>query len=357
MVVAGGFLSATTITNSDLGPDVAWGLTIGDTFFPFGASGATGGGTASATNIENTNGSSTSLIFMQADGNDTPGEVDTTNLYALSGGVWNIISGADQTLIVGNYETFSGSPQGLKDHLVIASGGTVIIENSDSFGATGDESTITVSGDGSLLNSLAPLNIGSGGSGTLSIISGGDVEAPAASLGGLSGGVGSATVSGSSSLWTLGGTLQIGGSGAGIVTVTGSGAILSAGTAILGASDDGTSSATSGTLTVMSGGVLRADTVINSGGTERIVGEPGGTHAVAGGSAIGATVISGERWKCSSNRPARVRPAAPYPPSSTGESHSKAVADFSSSAVRPFPATLCRVLRSSADSVSATQSI
>ena len=293
VVVAGGFLSATTITNSDLGPDVAWGLTIAESFFPFGASGATGGGTASATNIENTNGSSTSLIFMQADGNNTPGEVDATNLFALSGGVWNIISGADQTLTVGNYETFSGSPQGLKDHLVIAGGGTVIIENSDLFGATGDESTITVSGDGSLLNSLAPLNIGSGGSGTLSIISGGDVEAPAASLGGLSGGVGSATVSGSSSLWTVGGTLQIGGSGAGTVTVTGSGAILSAGTAILGASDDGTSSATSGTLIVISGGVLRADTVINSGGIERIVGEPGGTHAVAGGSAIGATVISG----------------------------------------------------------------
>ena len=141
-----------------------------------------------------------------------------------AGSSWN--NGPGGGLNIGSFGTGT---------LTIANGGRVI--NNTAFTANigngaGSQGTVTVTGAGSTWSNSSGVNIGNGGRGTLTIADGGTVTDGAGAIGGAPGSQGVVTVTGAGSTWTNTATLQVGGTANGTLTIAAGGTVTSVGGAI-----------------------------------------------------------------------------------------------------------------------------
>ena len=242
------------------------------------------------------------------------------------------------------------------DAVVLGSGGGLAVTSNATAELSGD---LTVGAGGPGIASLLLTN-----SGALTVDGNVDI--------GLSIGDGSASLQSGSTL-SVTQMLQIGGAGLGYLTVAGSGTdVITSGITV---GNSGLFSGGKGTLTVLSGahisgavvngggyavastgGVLESS-VINSGGSERIVGQPRGPGAIPGGIASGDTIVSGGTLELFEQPAGSGQSAGTVSISSVAASFSKAAAAYSRWTAPQFLPTPYPGLQSSADLQLATLSI
>jgi T5SS/PEP-CTERM-associated repeat protein/autotransporter-associated beta strand protein len=133
--------------------------------------------------------------------------------------------------------------------------------------ATGTSGTATVDGAGSTWTNSSNLLVGDNGTGKLTITNGGTVSNTNGTIGSsfASGSNGTVTVDGAGSSWTNSATLQVGSLGSGTLTISGGGVVNATGTVTLASLG-----ASSGTLNIGNGaaaGILNATAVNGGSGT------------------------------------------------------------------------------------------
>jgi len=157
--------------------------------------------------------------------------------------------------------------------LTITNGGEVVSTQSSSI--SGNESTATVSGNGSRWESGTLFLVGADGDGELTIEDGGEVVSNSDSgIAWHTNSTGTATVSGSGSRWESGGDFIVGRHGDGALTIADVGEVVSASDAIIGGVEGSTGTATvtgSGSRWESGGGF----SVGNSGGGTLVIADGG----------------------------------------------------------------------------------
>ncbi len=172
---------------------------------------------------------------------------DAYGLLCVDGGTdvesWNVILGygsgaTGEATITGAGTTWENRIWHFKDYILvggfgtgimnITSGGAVSSYSTVLGGWAGSQGTVTVSGNGSILNNSFGLSIGQldTGKGTLNIINRGAVVNDYADVGQEIGSEGTVTVHGPDSTWTNNHNLNVGRNGTGTLNITGGGTVI-----------------------------------------------------------------------------------------------------------------------------------
>jgi len=196
--------------------------------------------------------------------------------------------------------------------LTIANGGKVVNGFGSSIGDQGGSNgTALVAGANSTWNSIAFLNVGNMGNGTLVITNGGNVTSGTGNLGINSISSGTVNIDGANSVWNAGGNLQVGYSGNGTISIT-NGGTLNSGSTTIGSGTGSSGMVTvsgpgsamisnstiavgrlgNGTLVVANGGLVSAAFSLNMGELGLVQVNTGGTLSMGAGGE-GAITLNG----------------------------------------------------------------